>query len=111
MQQASSTQQNTTVSTGNTVGPSVATGFFSALCARNVEYLAANMGGALTSTEEELTVYFSGLSSQCHGYRYLGSLVSPSGYQQFIAVLSYGPDGETWYVMTADADGLAIGLE
>jgi hypothetical protein len=96
--------------TSEPVAPAVATGFFSALCARNSEYLAANMGGSLTSTEEELDAYFVGSTTQCFGFRYLGALTSPAGYQQYIAVLEYGPDGETWYVATVE-DGLVIGLE
>lgn len=94
------------------VAPTVANDFFNALCTKDAHYLANNVGGSLAgATEEYLTSYFAGMTKQCTGYRYLGSLqYSPNTGTQYVYVMSFGPDGEMWYVLTVQ-DGVATSLE
>lgn len=94
------------------VAPTVANDFFAALCSEDAHYLANNVGGSLAGvTEEYLTTYFAGLTKKCAGYRYLGSLqYSPSTGTQYVYVMSFGVDGEMWYVLTV-IDGVATNLE
>jgi hypothetical protein len=105
---------NTNVSPSNTslVPPTVANDFFAALCAEDAHYLANNVGGSLAVgvSEEYLTDYFAGFSKQCTGFRYLGNFSYDGTSEQYVFVLSYGTDGEMWFILTIE-DGLAVGLE
>ena len=93
------------------VAPTVANDFFAALCSQDAHYLATHTGGALVVPEEYLVSYFAGLTKKCVGYRYLGSLqYSPNTGTQYVYVISWGPDGELWYVLTIQ-DGVATNLE
>lgn len=103
---------NTPVSARNTslVAPVVAQDFFSAFCAKDAKYLAANTGGALTMTEEDLAAYFATTTLQCHSFRYLGSLTPTPGTVQYVYVVDAGEQGELWYVLSV-TDGIAVDLQ
>lgn len=102
---------NTTVSPANTlVAPVVANDFFSAFCAGDAAYLAANTGGAIAMTEEDLASYFASRSLRCFAFRYLGSLTPTPGIQQYVYVIDAGEQGELWYVLTVEG-GVAVNLE
>ena len=92
------------------VAPTVANDFFAAFCSHDSAYLAANTGGVLTSTEEELDMFFAQTTMQCVGFRYLGSLTPTPGTQQYVYVIDAGVDGEVWFVLSV-VDGVAVDLE
>jgi hypothetical protein len=93
------------------VAPTVANDFFAALCAEDAHYLATHTGGALAGVSEEyLTDYFASMTKQCTGFRYLGSLTPEPGIEQYVFVMSWGPDGELWYVITVE-DGVVVNVE
>lgn len=93
------------------VAPTVANDFFAALCAEDAAYLSTHVGGALAGvTEEYLRDYFAGMTKKCTGYRYLGSLTPTPGTDQYVFVMSWGPDGELWYVLTVQ-DGVVVNIE
>ena len=92
------------------VAPVVANDFFSAFCSHDSAYLAANTGGVLTSTEEELDMFFAQTTMQCIGFRYLGSLTPTPGTQQYVYVIDTGTTGEVWFVLSV-VDGVAVDLE
>ena len=96
--------------TASPVAPVVANDFFSAFCSHDSAYLAANTGGVLTSTEEELDMFFAQTTMQCIGFRYLGSLTPTPGTQQYVYVIDTGTTGEVWFVLSV-VDGVAVDLE